>query len=169
MVSQIELFSGILKLLDRLGVKDVNQRQINSVIEAANLIVGELNCPHKPSIAGSGLEAWLACDETGMSSLYMAHVLAPLAGLRRVSQPRSDFDKFPFPHDPADFGRCVGLLNAAPELRQHIPALANGHGPVWAALAGTWSELEALYAEELPAGKCPKLYERLKVIREKPE
>jgi len=57
------------------------------------------------------------------------------------------------------------LLAAVPELRPHLPALATGHGPVWAALAAAWPELEAIYQEELACGEAPKLYQRLLALR----
>ena len=62
-IRQMDLVLDILKLLkDRYGVKEVNNRHINAAIEAATDITKALNTPHKPSVPGSGLEAWLACD-----------------------------------------------------------------------------------------------------------
>ena len=41
-INQVELVSCILRHLDYQGVKQFNQRQMNTVIEAANLIVSEV-------------------------------------------------------------------------------------------------------------------------------
>lgn len=159
-VTQIELVCEILRFLDRRKVP-VNHRQMNAIIGAANGIIDELRRPHTEATAGCGMEAWLASDSTGVSSLYMARHLASLAGLGAVYAPPHDE---PFPHDPSDFGRCVGLLDAVPELRPHLATLADGHGPVWAGLVAAWGELEALFREELPSGKAPKLYKRMREI-----
>ena len=60
-------------------------------------------------------------------------------------------------------GRCLGLLEAVPELRPHLPAMAD-ESPVWAALVARWDELERLFAEEAPTGRCPKLYALMKEL-----
>lgn len=38
------------------------------------------------------------------------------------------------------------------------------HSPEWAALAGAWSELTALYIEERPSGMAPRLYARMREL-----
>ena len=38
-------------------------------------------------------------------------------------------------------------------------------GPVWKAYVKHWSELVALWNEESPSGKCPKLYIRMKDLQ----
>lgn len=48
-----------------------------------------------------------------------------------------------YPHDASDFGRCVGLLNAVPELRVDLPKMASLNR-YWAALVEQWDEIEAL-------------------------
>lgn len=164
-VSQIDLISGIIKLLDRQGVKVMNARQTNAVIAAANTVVNALAIEHRPATPGMGLTAWLESDDTGMSSRYMACALATLTGLQQAVYVSND-GTIPSPRDPDDFGRCVRLLDAVPELREHIPALKDGHGPAWAGLVAAWDELEALYREELPSGKAPRLYERMRGIEE---
>ena len=37
--------------------------------------------------------------------------------------------------------------------------------PEWAPLVAVWDELTALYEEELPSGRCPKLYDRMQQLR----
>lgn len=61
------------------------------------------------------------------------------------------------PRDPSDFRRCMGLLEAVPDMRKHLSAMAKVSA-VWAALVARWDELERLYAEESPSGRCPKMY-----------
>lgn len=34
----------------------------------------------------------------------------------------------------------------------------------WEVLAAHWDELEALYREELPTGRAPKLYDRMQEL-----
>ena len=158
-VSQIELIGNIARYVERHGHKSLCPRQINAIIAAADLVIKELGQLFRPAVPGSGLKAWLASDSTGSSSLYLAHVLAP----QEAPAWHGD-EPVPYPHDPSDFGRCVGLLDAAPDLRPRLPNVATGHGPQWAALAGAWEELEALYREELPTGKAPRLYARMQEL-----
>jgi len=51
----------------------------------------------------------------------------------------------------------VQMLEAAPELRQHIAEMKK-QGPVWERLADKWAELERLYETERGGGNCPKTY-----------
>ena len=74
-VSQIQLVAGILKTLEHLGVRGMNERHMNSVIEAATEICRELAHEHRPAKAGMDMKQWLDSDDTGMSSRYMASVL----------------------------------------------------------------------------------------------
>lgn len=144
-VRQMDLVTGILGVLEKQGVTTANARQMNAVIAAANDIVDAFAKEHAASVPGSGLGAWLASDDTGLSSRYMARVLAPLAGLGRVPEERAHFGGVHWPHDGDDFGRCVRLLQAVPELRPHVPAMA-GHGKEWSGLVQHWEELEASHA-----------------------
>jgi hypothetical protein len=156
--SQVRLVAAIARELARQGFADLNVRQLNAVIEAADEIMREVGHAHVPSVPNSGLRAWLASDDTGMSSRAMAGRLAPLIGERAPASWITDH-----PHDPADFGRCVRLLEAVPGLREHLPAMADV-SPVWGRLVAVWGELEALYREEAPSGEAPRLFERLKAL-----
>lgn len=158
MISQPELVGAILLHLDEQGVKEMNTRQMNAVVAAANGIIAEFDREHVSAKPLMGLRAWLASDDTGLSSLFVAHVLAPLAGLGYVHCDRGE-DR-DHPRDPADFGRCVRLLEAVPELRPHLPRMAE-HGPVWAAIAAEWDTLEGWYQEDLPTGRSDRLFDRL--------
>lgn len=77
---------------------------------------------------------WLANGETGMSSETMAFWLG--FGIRKNS-PRH-------PHDAGDFGRCLGLLSAAPALRDTITDMAvlSQH---WESLVMHWADIERQY------------------------
>jgi hypothetical protein len=156
--SQIRLVLAIGRELERQGFGGLNARQLNALIAAADEIVREVSTPDVPSTPASGLRAWLASDDTGLSSKAMAARLAPLIGERVLLGRPTDH-----PHDPDDFGRCLGLLEAAPELRQHLPLMADV-SPEWARLVGAWDELEGLYREERPTGTAPRLFERLKAL-----
>lgn len=160
-VNQIDVVCTIMKHLDRNGIKHANARQNNAIIEAANLIVAAFDEEHRPAGEGIGIGAWLRSDETGLSSRFMARVLGPKIGVYvPVPEEGIHYHGMHHPHDPADFGRCLGLLKAEPKLREHIGEMAN-HGKEWKALVENWAELEALYVEEFPTGKAPKCYERM--------
>lgn len=161
MSGQIELIGVITNWLTKeRGIKEMNSRQYNAVIKAADIVIDAMNKPHESATEGMGLKAWLASDDTGVSSRYMAAALAPLAGLPPWI-PKSNHFR-PFPHDPADFGRCVRLLEAVPELRPHIAELADPkHGHVWNAIAAEWETLEQWYTEDLPSGRSYRVCKRL--------
>lgn len=128
-------------------------RQYNSIIDAADRIVREFLKSEIMSVAGSGIESWRRTDHVGISSDFMAAKLGN-AGIRRYGHP----------HDPSDFGRCLTLLEAAPELREKLPEMAQ-ESSEWAALVANWDELEALWNQELPSGKAPKMYKRMQELR----
>ena len=160
MISQPELISNILRMLERrCGVKGVNARQMNAIIKAANEIADALNQPHQPAKESTGLTAWYASDDTGSSSRYMAYVLGKLAG-----DPSWRGAENAHPYDPDDFGRCVRMLRAAPNLREHLSAMERC-GPVWLKYVEHWAEMERLYDEEFPRGKAPKLYDLMQRLR----
>lgn len=162
-LSQPALVGAILRHLDSTGIAEISVRQMNAVIAAADEIMAALADAHRPAVPGSGLAAWLRSDETGASSLYLAKALAPAAGLGPIHPSIGSAE--PWPHDPADFGRCVGLLDAVPELRPHLGVLAGPeHGPAWNAMAAEWETLEAAYREDLPAGESERLYQRLREL-----
>jgi len=53
---QIELVSAMMKCLDEHGRNQINTRQINAVIEAANIVVTALDIPYREAKAGAGLK-----------------------------------------------------------------------------------------------------------------
>jgi hypothetical protein len=160
-VSQIDLLVHIIRFLDRRGHTHVSPRQLNAAIQAANIIVAAFAVPHQPAVSGMGLARWLASDDTGLSSECLARHLAPLAGIDVPVGGRGT----DYPLDPFDFGRCLRLLEAVPELHPHL-ARAADISRQWAALVARWEELEGLYREEHPSGTAPKLYRRMREIIE---
>jgi len=164
--SQPSLCAAILLYLDRCKIAGVNNRQMNTIIRCATEIYLEMQKPTVAAEAGSGLAKWLASDDTGASSKFMAHVLSESAKYPVSWYGAGGIPKPAPPLDPEDFGRCVRMLDAAPELRQHISAMAS-HGPVWEALSKRWNELESLYRQESPSGLAPMLYREIRGIVEK--
>ena len=161
-IEQMRLVTEILNLLKGHGAMTVQPRHINAVIDAANRICDEFGRPDRIAAPGSGLVAWACSDRVGMSSVFMARRLAPLAGLQFPGHRIPDEPAHPY--DPDDFGRCLGLLEAVPELREHVPKMAE-HGKVWAAYVEHWDELETLYKEESIGENAPKLYARMKELQ----
>lgn len=153
-ISQIDLVGGILKLLDKMGVKESHPHIMNAVIDGANEIIKQVERPVIAASEGMGLAKWLRSDDTGSSSLYMAHILAD-----------GPMDRHAFPWDPADFGRCYRFLRAVPEARKKL-LLMRGTGAVWAAYVAHWDEMERLWEQESPTGKAPKLYALMQRLRE---
>ncbi len=154
-VNQIELLGAILKELDRQGFKDAESRYVNACIRAADEIVAEYARESVGATPGMGVEAWLASDDVGQSSRYLCGVLRGLTP-----------DDRPHPHDPADIGRCFRMLDAIPlrEAMEHTPPNPQTVGPVWSRLIAAWGELERLYDEEMPTGRAPKLYARMREL-----
>jgi hypothetical protein len=107
------------------------------------------------------LRQWLHGSQVGTSSLTLAYGLtreqAVLAALRGHS--RGDI-----PYDPADFGRCYNLLEQVPGLRERIGEMTKAFS-FWRPYVDNWQELETLWLEESPSGRCPKLYDRMKELQ----
>lgn len=101
---------------------------------------------------------WSLSGDTGTSSKAIA---AAALGIT----PKESAFGFDIPRDPSDFGRCYRLLQKVPELRlalHLVVAVAQDWGP----MVEVWDELTALYEEEKPSGKCPRLYERMKGLHD---
>lgn len=97
--------------------------------------------------------AWMAGPDTGLSSKTIWSVMMGV----HCARPSA-------PMDPSDFGRCHRLLKAFPLWRERLAEVAAKH-PDWSGLIEHWAELEALYEEELPTGRGPKLYKRMQELR----
>lgn len=99
--------------------------------------------------------AWLVSDDTGISSKTMAAIALGATG------EGLDTDA---PYDPGDFGRCLRLVSAVPELRASFDRIAAVE-PRFAGILENWDELEAIYRRDLSTGKSKELYERIKTLR----
>lgn len=135
-VSQIELISAICKHLDKQGVKTMVPRQYNAVIAAADCIIEAIAREPVPATPGMGLHAWLACDEAGLSSQYMASILGGFEGRREYAHPL----------DADDFSRCVKLLDAVPEYRKDLEKMRD-KSDHWSQLLDRWDVAEKAYRE----------------------
>lgn len=101
------------------------------------------------------MENWLRNGERGISSETIFEVLTGHCILSsRWGQST--------PQDPSDFYRCWKLLVAIPEFKERIKEVGEKI-PHWKPIADNWSELEAIFIEELDRedGTAPKLYKRL--------
>ena len=128
-INQIELVQAICKHLEKQEFQPT-MLHLNAIIKASLDIISE--CERVPVMAteGMGLVAWLQCDDTGLSSCYMASVLDG-----RFCR------EYAHPHDLDDFMRCVRLLKAVPEFRLRVSKMAV-KSQQWAKLVARWSEIE---------------------------
>ena len=112
--------------------------------------------------------AWIAGRDTGLSSMCIWRTMMG------VPEPNG-FYRHAHPHDPDDLLRCLRLLQVVPEWRPRIGEMWV-HGPVWAALAENWGELEALFIEEFGTAdmedrsrfgvQCERTYRRMRELIE---
>ncbi|EKP0311738.1 hypothetical protein JE959_001764 [Aeromonas veronii] len=127
----------------------VNARLMNSIIQAANGIVAEFAKDSVMATEGMGLAAWLESDDTGLSSKYMACVLS------------GQFcSEFAYPRDTDDFGRCVRLIKAVPELAPKI-AQMQGRGAMWDAVVENWDRWVAMLNDK----QHDELYREMRKFR----
>lgn len=101
---------------------------------------------------------WLANGETGISSKTMAFWLAFDIKMEDGCHP----------WDPADFDRCLKLLEWVPEMRTQLYRMKE-ISPQWAALVTRWSDIECSHLEEAGIGwwkarSAPKTYELMKSV-----
>jgi hypothetical protein len=75
------------------------------------------------------LAKWFMSGDVGSSSTCIA---------QHLSGEECNGD---YPMDAEDLGRCIGLLNAIPELRVRLPEMAKVNR-YWAVLIPRWSEIE---------------------------
>lgn len=135
-ISQIELVSGIFKLLERQGLKDAPIGVLNKVISCADEIIAEINRELIFAKDGEGYHAWIKSDDTGESSKFLADVLR--------SNKELTADRIRVPYDPSDFGRCVRMLRVCSELKKDLPKI-KGYGPIWREIFYNWEYMEDLY------------------------
>ncbi|MEZ2895885.1 hypothetical protein [Providencia rettgeri] len=150
-LSQINLISAISTEIEK-QIPDIpaEPRYMNAIIKAATLVCEEFKKPLVKASEGMGLAAWLASDDVGASSRYMASVLSG-----QFSAPNH------YPLDGADLGRCIRLLVAVPELASQLHKM-KACSPQWSAVIDNWDKWKALYE----AGKGKKLYQEMKLTYE---
>jgi hypothetical protein len=104
---------------------------------------------------------WIATGRVGESSKAMAVTACGLP---------SEGD---YPHDPDDLNRCLLMLKAVPEVRDHFDKIA-ALGVVWGRLIERWAEIEACFLDEVginwsKAQSASKTYDLMRdVIGEEP-
>lgn len=104
---------------------------------------------------------WLKGPDTGTSSRSIFAVLSKKHGhLAFVGHGFGPSE----PLDPDDFGRCHRLLQAIPEWRGRLAEVAAAY-PGWGPLIREWDRCTALYEQEEPTGRAPKLYALMQELR----
>lgn len=106
---------------------------------------------------------WFANGEVGMSSKAMA---CAIGGVKLKE------GKACYPHDPADFNRCLLFLKAVPEAREHLQKVAK-LSKVWKAIIERFDEIEKCFLKEVginwkKGNRAPKTYELMKSIIKPP-
>lgn len=101
--------------------------------------------------------SWFARGRTGMSSECMALTAAGIV-----------VDRISYPHDPADFNRCLLLIDWVPEVKEHFGKVA-ALSPVWSALISRWDEINKTFIDEAgfnwnKSDSAPKTYALMKEI-----
>lgn len=103
---------------------------------------------------------WLANGETGLSSETMAFWIG-FGVLKKIGRHHH-------PHDPADFDRCLRLLDAVPEMRPHLAKMAYV-SDAWKKLVERWHDIERQHLKEVGLGwtkalSAPKTYALMKSV-----
>jgi hypothetical protein len=107
-----------------------------------------------PLTITDGIGRWLINGERGISSNA---IVQHLTG----NPPGTDWESHP--RDPSDLMRCFKLVTLCPEIRPHLPRMAEV-SDVWGRVAERWDELTELMLSEWGSGKCPKTYDRMKQL-----
>jgi len=100
---------------------------------------------------------WFGAGQVGASSKAMALAAAGMPN-----------DKS-HPYDPDDLNRCLLLLEAVPEIRQHMDKVA-AMSSTWGRLVERWDEMEQCFLDEVglrwtKARSAPKTYAMMQEIR----
>lgn len=138
LIDQMALFSAISKELTRQHPDmPVISSVFNKCIEAANLICEECERERVMARKGMSLIEWFNCDDTGLSSRYMAWVID--SGI----PPQIPVQDYEYPRDADDLGRCIRMVRAC-ELENHVFLLRTA-GHEWRQIANDWQKLVAWY------------------------
>lgn len=145
-LDQIALISAITQEMNKQFTGIPADERINTVIKAVNSICDEYG--REPVLAefNIGLNAWLASDDTGLSSRYMASILS--GSFTATNN---------YPRDPDDLGRCIRLTISVPEYA-NLVHLMQASGPHWATVVHNWDH----WLELFDAKEFSKLYSDMK-------
>lgn len=116
---------------------------------------------------GDAEMAWLLGPDTGISSKSIFSVLASTDALCSAARARLPWGP-DVPHDPSDFGRCHRMLKAFPAWRERLSEVVAAI-PKYRLMVREWAQMEALWEEEAPTGRCPKLYDLMQRLRDEVE
>ena len=111
-----------------------------------------------------GAVLWLANGRRGISSNTMFTHITGIDAMQRSSKSH--------PHDPDDFDRCLLLLDAVPEFREHLQKMRTC-SKKWAALVDNWTSIEVSHLGEVGLGwkkarSAPETYKLMKSILDHP-
>ncbi|EGT4383752.1 hypothetical protein SMZ82_002374 [Cronobacter malonaticus] len=103
---------------------------------------------------------WQANGEVGISSATLASIAL---GLKKNIYS----NHFGAPHDPADFRRCMLLVEQIPEIRDHFPEVAR-KVPKFKAILKEWDSLVELLKHEMKqhGNRAPETYKRINELRD---
>lgn len=108
---------------------------------------------------------WLSRGERGVSS---EAIFSHLSGLNILEEKKYGFGDEPA--DPADFRRCVLLVEAVPSYRERLKDLSD-RSKLWAKLVENWDKLIACFDAECPGWRrsgynwsAPKTYDMMKQL-----
>jgi hypothetical protein len=139
-LNQLALIEAIGEELMRQGVTEVQPRQYNAIIAAANKIIEEIEKGRIDAKVGMSYEEWYRSDDRGLSSDYLARVLI---GYGVSSRPDT-------PSDSYDFGRCVKMIHVL-KLEDKLAELIQNPSkihPKWAPVLRNWDEWAQLLIKE---------------------
>lgn len=102
---------------------------------------------------------WQAFGDVGVSSATMASIAL---GMNKPIYGRH----FGAPHDPSDMLRCMKLVEAIPEIRDHFPAIAE-RVPKFKGIIEQWDELVEVMNRECVGKKwrAPEAYKLIQKLR----
>jgi hypothetical protein len=104
------------------------------------------------------LAKWLASDDTGASSTFLAGII--------LYNPTSKFG-VNWPSDPSDFGRCYRMLECVElDTKQDALHRVASESIQWKALAKNWKELEGYHIESERLGRYGAGIEMYNLMRE---
>lgn len=103
------------------------------------------------------ISEWLMSGKVGTSSKTIASIMSGI-----------DIDYMSHPLDPADFNRCLLLVEYVPEIKDRLPEMSKV-SEQWATLVRHWDELEALFISEVGRDWCnetsaPKTYNKMQEL-----